>query len=54
MIVISGFFLGALFGALRARRGKGNGFDIAQYAAVHAILFAILGLFLTIVVEKLV
>jgi hypothetical protein len=54
MIVVTGFVLGALIGALRAVRRKGSGFDIAQYAAAHAILFAILGLFLTIAVEKLV
>lgn len=53
MIVIAAVAIGALFGAARARRRQGNGFDIAQYAAAHAILFAIIGLFLTIIVEKL-
>ncbi len=54
MIVITALILGALFGAYRARRRQGSGFDIAQYAATHAIFFALLGLFATILVEKLV
>ena len=54
MIVIAGLLFGALFGAYRARRRQGTGFDIAQYAAVHAIIFGLLGLFATILIEKLV
>ncbi len=53
MIVIAGLLFGALFGALRARKRQGTGFDIAQYAAAHAILFALLGLFVTILIDKL-
>ena len=53
MIVIAGLLFGALFGAYRARRRQGTGFDIAQYAAAHAILFALLGLFVTILIDKL-
>ncbi len=53
MIVIAAVILGALLGASRARRRQGTGFDIAQYAVAHAIFFAIIGLFVTIIVEKL-
>ena len=53
MIVIAGLLFGALFGALQARKRQGTGFDIAQYAAAHAILFALLGLFVTILIDKL-
>jgi len=49
MVVIAGFFLGAVLGALRARRARGNGYDIAHYAAVHGLAFALLGLIATLV-----
>ncbi len=54
MIFFSAVLFGALLGALRARRKGGNGFDIAQYALVHAIVFAILGLFVSIVLYRIV
>lgn len=54
MIVIAALVIGAVTGAARARRRQGNGFDIAQYAAVHAILFGICGLFLTLLIDRLV
>ena len=53
MIVIAGLLFGALLGALRARKRQGTGFDIAQYAAAHAILFSLVGLFVTILIDKL-
>jgi hypothetical protein len=53
MIVIAGLVLGAAFGWFRASRREGNSFDKWQYALVHAILFALLGLFLTIALERL-
>jgi len=53
MIVLISTLIGALLGAAAARRRKGNGLDIAQYAGVYAILFAILGLFVTIILERL-
>jgi hypothetical protein len=39
---------GAVLGALTAKRRGGNRLDIAQYAAVYAIAFSILGLFITL------
>lgn len=53
MIVLVGIVLGALLGVLVARKRGGKRLDMLQYAAVFAILFAILGLFATIVLEKL-
>ena len=53
MIVIICAVLGAAVGALTARRRKGNGLDMAQYAAGFAIAFALIGLFLTLAIEKL-
>lgn len=53
MLVIGGLVIGALWGAFSARRRGGKPADIAQYAAVYAIVLGILGLFLTIVIERL-
>lgn len=54
MIVILSALVGAVIGGTTARRRKGNGADIAQYAAGYAIAFAVLGLFATLLVERLV
>lgn len=53
MLVIGGLVIGALWGAFSARRRGGKPADIAQYAAVYAIVLGILGLFLTILIERL-
>lgn len=52
MIVISGAILGALSGGLLAARRKGDALDIMQYAAGYGVLFALLGLIATIVLER--
>ena len=53
MIVIAGLILGGLWGAYQARARKGTGFDIAQYAAGYGICFALIGMFLTITITRL-
>jgi hypothetical protein len=53
MIVIAGAILGGLWGGRRAKVRGGRAADIAQYAAVHALIFALLGLALTIAIERL-
>ena len=45
MIILIGAVLGAVFGALLARRRKGKTADILQYAFIFALLFALGGLF---------
>ena len=54
MIVLLALFLGAGFGAWRARKRGGNRLDMAQYAAAHGIAFALAGLLLTLVIGRLV
>jgi hypothetical protein len=54
MIVIAGLVFGAIGGAWQAQRRGGKRADIAQYAAVYGILFAILALFLTLALDRLV
>jgi hypothetical protein len=54
MIVIAGVIIGVLWGALLARRRKGRGFDIAQYAVGFGIAFGLLGMVLTVILERMV
>lgn len=53
MIVIMGCILGAVYGGHTARKQGGNRLDIAQYAAVGGIIGGLLGLFVTIGIEKM-
>jgi hypothetical protein len=53
VIVIGGFILGAVIGALTARQRGGKPADIAQYAVGFGIAFCLAGLFLTILLERL-
>lgn len=52
MIVIAGMVIGALWGGLSAKKRGGRPADIAQYAAVYGIALAILGVFLTIIIDR--
>jgi len=54
MIVLAGIILGAVWGALLARRRKGNRLDMAQYAGAFAVFGALLGLFATIILDRLI
>jgi hypothetical protein len=53
MFVIGGLILGAIGGGLRAKARGGRRADIAQYAAVYGILFGLIGLFVTIYLDRL-
>lgn len=52
MIVIAAALLGAIIGGFTARKRGGKPADIAQYAAVYAIVFALLGLLATILIHR--
>lgn len=52
MIVLFGAILGGLWGYRNAKAQGGNRKDLAQYAAVGAIVGALVGLFVTIGAEK--
>ena len=49
---LAGLVLGALFGAYRARSRGGSGLDMAQWAAVNAIIFGLIGLFILVFIER--
>lgn len=53
MIVIFGAFAGAFWGIRSARKRGGDRKDLAQYAAVGAIAGGLVGLFVTIGVERM-
>lgn len=53
MIVIAAAILGAFLGWSTAKKRKGNKLDMAQYAAGYGIAFAIAGLFLTLLIDRL-
>lgn len=53
MFVLVGAILGATIGAMIAKKRKGKPLDILQYAAIYAMAFAIVGLFLTIFIHRI-
>jgi len=53
VIVLAGVLGGALLGAVTAKRRGGNRLDMAQYGAGYAIALGLLGLFVTIFVERM-
>ncbi|SFM12797.1 hypothetical protein [Shimia aestuarii] len=53
MFVLFGAILGAIIGGGLAKKRGGKRLDIIQYAAIYAIAFAILGLFLTIFIHRM-
>ncbi|MEM9969017.1 MAG: apolipoprotein acyltransferase [Pseudomonadota bacterium] len=52
MIYLTLSTIGALIGGMTAYRRRGNRKDIAQYAASYAIFFALIGLILTIFIDR--
>lgn len=52
MIVIGGALIGAVWGGLVARKRGGSRWDIAQYAAAAGIALALVGMILTIVLDR--
>ena len=53
MIVLGGVLLGAVIGAMTAKKRGGATLDMVQYAAGFAIAFALLGLILTVAIHRL-
>lgn len=52
MIIAAGLAMGILIGAFTARGRGGKGLDMAQYAAGYGIAFMLVGLFVTILLER--
>jgi hypothetical protein len=53
MIVIGLALLGIIIGGMTARKRQGNRKDIAQYAAGYGMAFLIVGMFITVIIDRL-
>ena len=53
MLIIAAALLGAILGALNARRRGGKPADMAQYAASTGIVFALIGFAVTILLARM-
>jgi len=53
VIILAASIVGAILGALLARKRRGNRLDMIQYAAGFAIAFALLGLFASIFLARI-
>lgn len=49
---LAGLVIGAILGAILAKRQKGNAADMAQWAAVGALVLGVIGLFILIFIER--
>ncbi len=52
MIVIIFALIGAVWGGFNAYKRQGNRKDIAQYAAGYGMAFIIVGMILTVVIDR--
>ncbi|MCZ4352430.1 hypothetical protein O4H61_07865 [Roseovarius aestuarii] len=52
MIILIAALTGAALGAVKAKKRNGQLSDILQYAAVHALMFTVLGLFATLLIDR--
>ena len=53
MIVLGGMLIGAVVGAVIAKKNGGKILDMLQYAAGFGIAFSLLGLFITIILNRI-
>ena len=49
---LSGFIIGGIVGALRAKSRGGKRLDMLQWGAAFGILFALIGLFILIFLQR--
>jgi len=52
IFALAGAILGILFGIWRAKKAGGNALDMAQYAAVYAMLFGLVGVIVTVILVR--
>jgi hypothetical protein len=52
IIILGGLLLGAITGGLTAKGRGGRPADIAQYAAAYAIAFGLVGVIVTIALDR--
>lgn len=54
MVILVAILVGAIFGGLRAKKRKGKTADIAQYAFAHALLFGLIALFVSLILDRMI
>lgn len=54
MIVIGLAILGMIIGGMTARKRRGNRKDIAQYIAGYGMAFLIVGMFTTVIIDRII
>jgi hypothetical protein len=52
MVVLAGLVLGVLIGTFTAKRRGGKALDLLQYGAVYGIAFSLIGLLLTVIIDR--
>lgn len=52
MIVLAGLVVGVLIGSFTAKNRGGKKLDILQYGAAYGIIFTLIGVFVTIILER--
>ena len=52
MIILGALLIGVGLGLRAARKRNGNRLDMAQYAAGYGIAFTLLGVLVTIIIER--
>jgi hypothetical protein len=52
MIVLAGMVVGILVGTFTAKNRGGQRLDLVQYGAVYGIAFTLIGVFVTIILER--
>lgn len=52
MIILAGMVLGIVVGSFTAKNRGGRRLDILQYGAVYGIAFTLIGVFVTIIIER--
>lgn len=54
MIILGSACIGAIIGVMTAKKRGGARLDMAQYGASFAIAFALLGLIVTVAIDRMV
>lgn len=50
---LGGLFFGAVLGAFRAKSKGGTAADMAQWGAVFAMIFGVIGLFIAVILTRM-
>lgn len=52
MIILAGMVLGLVIGTFTAKKRGGRKLDMLQYGAAYGIAFTLIGVFVTIILER--